>query len=290
MKIGIIGLGIMGVPMAKNIMGDGFELKAANRTPERFAPLEGTGATFTDSPRELAEWADVLVLMLTGPEAIDAMLFGTEGAAGSLGLGKTVVNMSTVPPSYTCELAELVTGTGASFVDAPVSGSKKPAEDGTLVILAGGRDSAIDAVEPVLLAMGSKVVRCGPTPAGSMMKMSVNLLLGAMMEGLAEMLNFGLRGGLSMDTMLEVVLGGPLSSGLFQLKEPMFHGCEFPPQFPAKHMAKDLKFVVDTAYETGARAPSAYSNLQLYRRAMAKGWGDDDFATVFRVLREGDED
>ncbi len=281
--VGFAGMGIMGVPMSLNLMKAGFPVIAYNRTAEKCAPVTAKGAGQADTPLELARKSDVLVLMLTGPQAIDACLFGDDGAAEALE-GKVVINMSTVSPAYSRELAANLEAVGASLVDAPVSGSKKPAEDGTLVILAGGDEKTIDDVEPILLGMGKKVVHCGPVPCGSMMKMSINLLLGALCEGLAEMINFGEKGGLDRKTMLDVVMSGPMRNALFELKVPMLESGEFPAQFPAKHMAKDLKFVVDTAYETGANAPSAHVLLQLYRKAVAMGLGDEDFAAVFKTL------
>lgn len=282
-RIGFIGMGIMGVPMAKNLLKAGHALTVYNRTAEKCAPVAAEGAAIAATPLELTKACDVIIVMLTGPEAIDNAFFGDEGASEACD-GKIVINMSTVSPAYSRELAANLDALGAAFVDAPVSGSKKPAEEGTLVILAGGEEKTISQVEPILLGMGKKVVRCGPAPNGSMMKMSINLLLGAMCEGLAEMISFGERGGLDRKTMLDVIMAGPLKNGLFELKAPMFEKGEFPAQFPAKHMAKDLKFVVDTAYETGASAPAAHVLLQLYRKAVAMGLGDDDFAAVFKTL------
>jgi 3-hydroxyisobutyrate dehydrogenase-like beta-hydroxyacid dehydrogenase len=287
LRVGLIGLGIMGLPMARNILKAGLPLTAWNRSAGRFAPLEGSAAALAASPRALAARSNVIVLMLTGPEAIEEVLDGQDGLIGALGPGRTVVNMSTVSPAYAASLAARVAGRGARYVDAPVSGSKKPAEDGTLVILAGGEEEAVAGVEPVLLAVGSKVVRCGEVPAGSMMKMSVNLLLASMMEGLAEMLHFGSRGGLDVATMLDVVLSGPLANDFIRLKEPLLREGRFTPQFPAKHMAKDLKFVVDTAYETGAATPSANQNLLLFRRVVELGLGEEDFSAVLRALEPG---
>jgi len=281
--VGFAGMGIMGVPMTLNLMKAGFPVTVYNRTPDKCAPVTAKGAAQAATPLELAQKCDVIVLMLTGPQAIDACLFGDDGAAEACE-GKVVINMSTVSPAYTRELAANLEAVGATLIDAPVSGSKKPAEDGTLVILAGGEEAVVKEMEPVLLGMGKKVVHCGPVPNGSMMKMSINLLLGALCEGLAEMINFGEKGGLSRQTMLDVVMSGPMRNGLFELKTPMFESGEFPAQFPAKHMAKDLKFVVDTAYETGASAPAAHVLLQLYRKAVAMGLGDEDFAAVFKAL------
>jgi 3-hydroxyisobutyrate dehydrogenase-like beta-hydroxyacid dehydrogenase len=281
-KVGFAGMGIMGKPMALNAAKAGFDVTVYNRT--RPLPDSVPGLAIAETPLDLARACDVVTLMLTGPEAIDAVAFGENGLAGELGQGKTVINMSTVSPAYAATLAERVTATGAAFVDAPVSGSKIPAQQGTLVILAGGPKDAVDALEPLLLSMGRKVVYCGEAPMGTMMKMSVNLLLAAMMEGLSEMLTFGRAGGLSSEAMLDVVLSGPLACDLFKVKEPLFRQDSFMAQFPLKHMAKDLKFVADTAVTLRCPAPSAFTSLQLYNQGMSKGLGELDFAAVVKVL------
>jgi 3-hydroxyisobutyrate dehydrogenase-like beta-hydroxyacid dehydrogenase len=283
-KIGFMGLGIMGGPMAANLLKAGFPLMVYNRTPAKAQPLAQAGAGVASSPKALAHAADVTIAMVTGPEALQDLLWGPSGAAGEFNPQKVFINMSSVSPQFTRELAQRLAPTGVKFVDAPVSGSKKPAEDATLIILAGGPREQVDAVTPLLSAMGKKVVYCGPHPQGSMMKMMINLLLGAMMAGLSEALDFGLKGGMELEAMLEVIFSGPLNCGLYQLKAPMFRENHFPPQFPLKHMTKDFKFVVDTAYQTGAPAPMAHLLLHLYRLGVSQGLGDQDFAAFYRVL------
>jgi len=281
-KVGFAGMGIMGKPMAQNIVKAGFEVTVYNRT--RLAPGDMPGAAVAATPKDLASGCDVLVVMVTNPEAVDAILWGEDGMGAALGQGKTVVNMSTVSPEYTAGLAAKVEATGAVFVDAPVSGSKIPAQQGTLVILAGGPRDTVDALEPVFAAMGKKTVYCGPAPQGTMMKMAINLLLANMMCGLSEMLTYGKAGGLSAETMLDVVLGGPMGCDLFKIKEPMLKQQKYMAQFPLKHMAKDLKFVTDTAVNLRCPAPSAFTNLQLFNQGMSKGMGELDFAAVIQVL------
>ena len=143
---------------------------------------------------------------------------GVRWGGGAFTTEKVFINMSTVSPGYTRELAQEVEPTGIRFIDAPVSGTKKPAEQGTLVILAGGRQETIKELEPVFLAMGKKVIYCGDVGQGSMMKMFINLLVGVMMEGLAEIVNFGRLGGLTLEAMLETVFSGAMNSPMFQVK------------------------------------------------------------------------
>ena len=160
--------------------------------------------------------------MVTGPEALSDLLWGPDGAGGAFNHSKIFINMSSVSPGYTREAgpAELEP-TGVTFIDAPVSGTKKPAEDGALVFLAAGPQDKVKALEPVFLAMGKKVIYCGVAGQGSMMKMFINLLLGVMMEGFAEVLNFGKLGGLDLEAMLETVFSGAMNSPMFQVKAPL---------------------------------------------------------------------
>lgn len=285
-RIGFMGLGIMGRPMAENVLQDGWSLTVYNRSRERTAILGELGARVAATPRELAEASDVVVCMVTGPEAVYALLTGEDGCARGLDPGNAFVNMSTVSPAYAREIASGLAPLGVDYVDAPVSGSARPAEEGNLVILAGGADQAVERVTPLLKSMGRKVIRCGGVGRGSMAKMAVNMLLGSMMEALGEALAFGRRGGLDDGVLFDALDGGPLACGLFAAKEQMLRSGRYSPQFPLKHMAKDLKFALDTAYETGAAAPGTSVMQQLYRAAVARGQGDMDFAAVAELVAE----
>jgi 3-hydroxyisobutyrate dehydrogenase-like beta-hydroxyacid dehydrogenase len=283
-KIGFMGLGIMGTPMAANLLKAGYPVMVYNRSPEKAEPLVKQGAGLASNPENLAKAAEVIIAMVTGPEALHDLLWGANGAGKALNSSKTFINMSSVSPRHTRELAAQLEPTGALFIDAPVSGTKKPAEDGTLIILAGGPQDKVQELEPLFGAMGKKVVYCGAAGQGSMMKMFINLLLGMMMEGFAEVLNFGRLGGLSVPAMLDTVFSGPLSCGLFQMKAPNLEKKSYPTAFPFKHMTKDIKFVLDTAYELKAPVPVAQTLLHLFQSGVAQGWGDEDISAIARVL------
>ena len=283
-KVGFMGLGIMGAAMAANVQRAGFPLMVYNRSADKAEEFAELGVGVASSPESLAHATDVIILMVTGPEAISNLLFGPGGAATSLNDRKTLINMSSVSPAYTRELAQRLAPTGCAFIDAPVSGTKKPAEEGTLLILAGGDRANVDEVTPILETMGKKVIYCGDAGFGSMMKMTVNLLLGLMMAGFSEAVHYGLKGGLTLDAILDVVLSGPLACGLYQVKSQMIQANDFPAQFPLKHMTKDAKYIIDTAYETGAAAPLGHVLLHLYRLGVSKGFGDHDFAAIAQVV------
>jgi 3-hydroxyisobutyrate dehydrogenase-like beta-hydroxyacid dehydrogenase len=283
-KVGFMGLGIMGAAMANNVHRAGFPLMVYNRSADKAEQFAELGVGVASSPRSLTNATDVIILMVTGPEAIDGLLFGPDGAAESLNDQKTLINMSSVSPAYTRELAKKLAPTAAAFIDAPVSGTKKPAEEGILLILAAGEKAKVEEVTPILETMGKKVIYCGAAGQGSMMKMTINLLLGLMMAGFSEAVHYGLTGGLTLDTILDAVLSGPLSCGLYQVKSQMIKDNDFPAQFPLKHMTKDAKFIIDTAYDTGAPAPLGHLLLHLYRLGVSKGLGDHDFAAIAKVM------
>jgi 3-hydroxyisobutyrate dehydrogenase-like beta-hydroxyacid dehydrogenase len=283
-KIGFMGLGIMGTAMATNLLKAGYPVMVYNRTPEKADPLVKQGAGLASNPKALAKAADVVIAMVTGPEALGDLLWGPDGAGGAFNHSKVFINMSSVSPRHTRELAQELEPSGVIFIDAPVSGTKKPAEEGSLVILAGGPEDRVKELEPLFLAMGKKVIYCGLAGQGSMMKMFINLLLGLMMEGFSEALNFGKLGGLAMGTMLDTVFSGPLNCGLFQMKAVNLQSKTYPTAFPLKHMTKDVKFVVDTAFELGAPVPVGQILLHLYSSGVAQGWGDEDISAIARVL------
>jgi len=282
--VGFMGLGTMGAPMAANILRAEYPLTVYNRSSAKTAPLAELGARVAPGPRELAQASDVILAMVTDSEALDALLWGPGGAAAAMDKTKVFINMSTVSPRYTRELSERLAPSGVTFIDAPVSGSRKPAEEGTLIIFAGGNRERVTELTPLLEAVGKKVIYCGEAGQGSMMKMAINLLLGIMMEGFAEAISFGVKGGLAEETIVEAIFAGPLSCGLFRLKSAMFRQKSFPAHFPLKLMCKDLKSVIDTAYETGAPLPAGQNMLQLYRVGVGHEWGDLDFAAICKVI------
>jgi len=286
--IGFIGLGIMGQAMAANVLNKGHALVVYNRSPEKAEALREAGAMVADRPSLVADAADVIILMLTGPEAVDAVLHGDEGLLAGDCEGKTVINMSTTPQANAIAWAAELVEHGVALIDAPVSGSKVPAEQGTLVILAGGEEEAIQAVEPLLLSMGKRVIHCGPVGSGAVMKLSINLLLGIMMEGLAESVHLAERSGLATETLLEAIAAGPLACTLFQLKEDMLKSDNYPAQFPFRHMAKDMQFVCAAAQENGAMLPLGNQLAELFSPDADPALLDQDFAAVKTLLDSGE--
>lgn len=283
-KIGFIGLGLMGARMAANLIGAGNEVVLYNRSPAKAEKMAGEGVCLANTPLELGQQARLVFLMLTGPEAIDSVLWGEEGLVGP-GTGcEIVVNMSTVPPAFNKELAVRLQQRGVILLEAPVSGSTDAAESAALVILTSGESRQLEAISPYLMAMGKKLVYCGGIGQATSMKMVINLLLAIMLSGLAEAVSLGEKCGFTVAEILDTVLAGPLGCGFFQAKADMFMQGNYPAGFPVKHMLKDLKFIGQTADAAQAKTPQGGTVQELYEQAMTLGLGDDDFAAIKKVF------
>lgn len=285
-RIGFIGLGAMGAPMAWNIHRDGYELCVWNRSPSRATAFREKGVEVAQSAADLARHCDVVVIMVTGPGDLLEVISGEDGVLGGLSKGMTVINMSTVSREATVEAARLVRGTGSRFVDAPVSGTVKPAEKAQLVILAGGENGDIDAVEPLLLTMGKQVVRCGDVGQGTRMKLIINLMLGGAMALLAEGLAAGEAFGLEAERVLEALDNGALAAPLFRVKGEVIHGGDYTKQFPVDLVFKDLNLVLEAAGREGQALHATAAVRELFAAARGAGLGDEDLAAVYKTIRK----
>ncbi len=283
-KIGFIGLGLMGSRMAANLIAAGSNVVLYNRTVAKAERVAGTKAEVANSPMALGQQARLVFMMLTGPDAIDSLLWGEEGLVGPGSRCEIIVNMSTVPPAYNRELAARLRGKEVTLLEAPVSGSTDAAGAGGLVILTGGDTVELDHVSSYLLSMGTKLVYCGEVGQATSMKMVINLLLGIMLSGLGEAVSLGEKCGFTASQVLDTVLAGPLGCGFFQAKADLIKQGQYPAGFPVKHMLKDLTFISKTAAAAGTSVPLGQSVRELYEQAMALGLADDDFAAIKKVF------
>lgn len=283
-KVGCIGLGTMGGPMALNIAKAGFPLGVYNRSPEKTEPFRENNISVLGSPRELARESEVVVIVVTGPADLLEVLRGEEGVLAGLAPGRTVINMSTVSPEATGEAAALVTAAGATFIDAPVSGTKKPAEEGTLVVLASGERELVARHRELLLAVGKKVIYCGPVGMGTRMKLTINLFLGGMMQCLAEALVFGGKLGLGAGAIFETLDSGPLASPFYKLKGRMIETGRLEKQFSIDLLHKDLSLILEAAGRAGVMLPGTAAAREVASGARGMGLGEEDMAAVVKVL------
>jgi len=284
MRYGFLGLGIMGSRMAARLVRAGFEVTVWNRTTIKCHPLVELGAKQGINPKEVAAAADIVFAMVADPGASQDLCFGADGVLAGIKPGCGYVDMSTVDPATAQRIAEAVTTKGARFLEAPVSGTKKPAEDGTLVILAAGDRGLYDQSLPAFARMGRLSLYLGEVGQGAKMKLVVNLVLGAMMEVLGESLALGEKCGLAGDQILQVLAEGAMANPMFKVKGPMILAGDTTTSFPLKHMEKDLRLAMHLGRELGQSLPVAAAVHAIFGQSLAKGLGDQDIAAVVRSL------
>ncbi len=284
-KYGFLGLGIMGSAMAANLVRAGFEVTVWNRTGERCAPLVALGARQADTPREVAATCDVTFAMLADPDAALAVLEGPDGVLSGIGQGRGYVDFSTVDDATANAIASQIVARGARYLEAPVSGTKKPAEDGTLIILAAGDRGLYDEVAPALDKLGKKRLFLGEVGQGARMKLVVNAIMGSMLAALGEGLALGLKGGLDGTEILDVLDAGAMACPMFRGKGPMLLSGEYPTSFPLKHMQKDLRLALALSEKLDQNLALTAASNELFKRARIAGHGDEDIGAVFSAIR-----
>lgn len=287
MNIGFAGLGIMGSAMAANLVKAGFNVTVWNRSPDKSAPLVGMGAAVADSPRALAEQCTLVICMMANPHAVQSVRDGSEGIIAGLSAGKGYLDMSTVDAETSCESARLAHEKGALFLEAPVGGSRKPAEEAMLTIMAAGDKELYATALPVLEKMGKKIMFLGETGQAARMKLANNLVMCGVLTALCEGLALASASGLDTTQLLEVLDSGAVANPMFRLKGPQVAANgEFPAAFPLKHMQKDLRLALRLAEESGQPLFATATINELYKTALSAGLGDSDFAAVSRVIRK----
>jgi 3-hydroxyisobutyrate dehydrogenase-like beta-hydroxyacid dehydrogenase len=272
----------MGAPMARNLRARGFDVVVWNRTRSR---AEALGEPIAETPRAAADGAGIVITMVVDAPEVEAVLFGGDGAAGGLPGGALVVDMSTIAPSAVKTIAARLGERGIGFVDAPVTGSRPRAEDGTLTIMAGGSSEDFARAKPLLDAMGELIVHCGPSGHGAMVKLLNNAVAATNAVALAQAFNIGEVYGLDMARLVEVMGAGSAGSVMLSLKaQPMLER-DYEPLFKLAHMLKDVRHCLDEARQLGEEFELAAVAERLYAAADEAGRGDEDFAAVAEVVR-----
>uniref|UniRef100_A0ACD5W134 Uncharacterized protein n=1 Tax=Avena sativa TaxID=4498 RepID=A0ACD5W134_AVESA len=283
-RVGFLGLGIMGAPMASNLITAGCDVTVWNRTKSKCDPLLSLGAKFESSPAGVASSCDVTFAMLADPESAEVAC-GTNGAAEGMAPGKGYVDVSTVDDVTSKFISRHITSTGASFLEAPVSGSKKPAEDGLLIFLTAGDESLYKRVAPLLDVMGKSRFYLGDVGNGATMKLVVNMVMGSMMVSFAEGLLLSEKVGLDPNTVIEVISQGAISAPMFSLKGPSMVKAAYPTAFPLKHQQKDLRLALALGEMVSQPIPTAAAANELYKVAKSLGLADQDFSAVIEALK-----
>ena len=281
LKLGWIGLGNMGNPMVRNLLKAGFEVAVFNRTKDKETPLIEAGATSANSPQELMENCDVVLTMLSNDAAVKEIFEGESGLLSKEYPGKIIINMSTVSPETSRYLASKCNKHQIGFIDAPVSGSVKPAQDGTLVILVGGSAENYELAKPIFNALGKISIHVGAAGVASSAKLAINYLLGLNLQGLAETILFAENNGVSKEDMLTIVNEGACGNGITKIKSSSILNDSYPAAFALKHLAKDLKLAKDA----GLDSPLFHPLYDSYNRALHEGLGDEDVMAIIKSLK-----
>ena len=286
-RVAFLGLGIMGEPMARNLVEAGFEVTVWNRSPTKAMNFAAAhGAQHAPSPAAAAERSDVTITMVPDSAEVKDVLFGERGAAEGMRRGSLAIDMSTIAPSATLEVAERLREKGAHFLDAPVTGSRPRAEDGTLTIMAGGDAADFERARPVLEAMGKLVVHVGPQGHGTVVKLLNNTTAAVNALAVAEALVAAREAGVDTDALRQVMSAGSGGSAMLDLKAGPMLEHDFTPLFKLAHMLKDVRHCLSEAERLGARMQLGRTAEADYSRADRKGLGEQDFAAVVEVVEE----
>ena len=282
-RVGVIGMGIMGAPMARNLLKAGFQVTVHNRTRSKEAELVQEGAIAASSPREAAEASEVVITMVADSPDVQEVVLGSGGVIEAAREGLTVIDMSTISPSVTREIAAELATRGANMLDAPVSGGQWGAIQGTLAIMVGGEKATVEACMPVFQAMGQRIVHVGPSGAGQTVKLVNQILVAGTLNAVCEALVFGAKAGLDLEAAIEAVGGGAAGSWqLENLGKRIIRG-DFDPGFMVKLQQKDLRLILEQGRQMHVTLPGTALVNQLYQALEAAGEGELGTQALARV-------
>lgn len=282
MRVAFLGLGIMGRPMAANLVKAGHDVVVWNRTPGTTVE----GAALAASPAEAARDREVIWLCLSNTEAVEEVLFGNSGVEPALAAGSVVADSSTISPFATQRFAERVRARGADYVDAPVTGSKAGAEAGQLTFIAGGSEATLNRLRPLFDAMGKAAFHMGETGKGQAAKLGMNLIIALTFEGFAEALALTSKLGVSLESLLPVIQASMVRSGVIDYKAPFVMRRDFSANFPLRLMHKDIHLMLEAARELRVKLPALETVEEIYEVAEEEGQGELDYAATLTLLEK----
>lgn len=280
-RIGFIGLGIMGSGMVKNLVRKGFTVSVWNRSPER---AQQFGLPIANSPRQLAEDADVVICCVSDPNAVERVVFADDGVLFGARPGFRYVECSTVSPELVRRIGQAMAERGAAALEAPVTGSRTGAESGTLLFMTGGEPALHAELEPLLLAMGARAIHCGEAGQGALMKLIGNTLISFMLEGLCEGLVVAEKGGLSLEKVLEVIAASGFASPYFAFKGNAIKERTFDTHFSIDLLLKDQSLMLAEAARQRTPLPALAAIREVFQAARGQGLGSEDISAVIKVL------
>lgn len=280
MRVAFLGLGIMGRPMAANLVKAGHEVTVWNRSAGK--PVEG--ARTAVSPADAARGAEVVWLCVANTEAVERVLFAPDGAEQSLAQGMVVVDSSTISPAATRGFAERVRQRGADYLDAPITGSKIGAESAQLIFIVGGNEETIELIQPLFQAMGKTILRMGDVGMGQSAKLGMNLMIALIYEGFAEAMVLTRKLGVEPEKLVGLVQASMVRSGVVDYKAPFVLRHDFTPNFPLRLMHKDLQLMLDAAKQNRVKLPGTETVNEIYELAAEEGLDNLDYAAVLTLL------
>jgi len=282
MRVAFLGLGIMGRPMATNLVKAGHEVTVWNRTAGKTVD----GARVAATPADAAAGAEVVWISVSDTEAVNDILFSASGIANSLREGMVVVDSSTISPFATREFAERVRQHGADYVDAPVTGSKIGAENAQIIFIVGGEAALVERLQPLFGAMGKQVKHMGDVGMGQAAKLAMNLMIALIYEGFAEALVLSRKLGVDSSRLLELIQASMVRSGVVDYKAPFVLRRDFSPNFPLRLMHKDLRLMLEAARELRVKLPATETVEEIYDVAAEEGHSDEDYAATLVLLEK----
>ena len=289
-RIGFIGLGLMGRPMAMNLLKAGHSLTVWNRTSSRARELVAAGATLAKNPREAAAASDILFTIVSDPPALEEVLWGqqgnNDGAMAGLRPGSIYIDSSTVAPALTRRVAAVCAEHGVRYLDAPVTGGDWGAREGNLVFMIGGGVDTLREVEAVLGVLGKKWFHLGPNGAGQTVKLAMNAILALQVGAMAEALALVNKAGLKGEQLIEVMQSSMARSGVLDIKAPLMVTGDFKPSFPLRLMHKDLGLALDLANQLGVALPATAAAREVYNYVKGTSPNDLDYSGVMRFWQK----
>jgi 3-hydroxyisobutyrate dehydrogenase-like beta-hydroxyacid dehydrogenase len=284
MKIGFIGLGLMGSLMAKNVYQAGYNLTVYNRTPSKTEEFKKMGVKTASSPEELAKLVDVIIIMITAGGDVEKVLFGKNGVVKSKKKDLTIIDMGTIGPTYAKKIALRLKKYNIHYIDAPVTGSTPKAKTGELTIFIGGKKEVYEKIKPVLLSMGKTLHYMGPTGSGQIIKLINNQVIATTVQAVIEGMLLADAMHLSRKEAGEVLKTVPAFSFYMSLKIPTYVDNKFPLLFSTANMKKDLELAYKEMKKGKKDLPVLKKLVSLYKKAAKKGLLNEDFASIIKVI------
>ncbi len=285
-KYGFLGIGIMGKAMAANLLQAGLDVTVWNRSRDKCTPLVDLGAQLGETAADVVSKCDITFAMVSDPAAAEDLCFGNNGVLDAISEGKSYVDISTVDPKTSIKIGTAIGNKGGRFLEAPVSGSKKPAEDGALVFLCSGDQSLYQDASEALQVMGKKSFYFSEIGQGAQMKLVINMIMGTTMVAFAEGLSLGEKIGLDKPDIFDVLAQGAINNPMFQLKGPLMAEGNYATAFPLKHMQKDMRLALLLGDKHAQPLSTSSAANTAFIDAKSKGSSDEDFSAVMKVIEK----